>query len=296
MDLRSHFDGWKAAMLAGEISDTHFSTLTVKDYMRRIELLLSEYGDLTFDNFKAAMRAIPPTQLGKQAKLYKAVVCFAKYLHAENLPIDQRLVVINGSTPIELAPFKPKKNKAPKQTIVTAGNLKKLLKGCQNDFERLVVVFLSTTGLRASEACSVTIGDCDLTECRVNNIKGKGGKTRRVSLMPSTIKAIKTYLSSRPSYNPLQTLFVRPDGKVFNRYDLSRLLNAIGKRAGVKSPPHSLRRAYVTISHANGAPLDHLKHSCGHSSINTTIGYCKAQETEVLDFMKNMEIIPDEIQ
>jgi len=296
MDLTSHLAGWKAAMFSGEISDTLFSPLTVKDYVRRVELLLDTYGELTLDTFKTAMRAIDPKMIGKKAKLYKAVVCFSKYLSSENVPIDGRLVVKDGSIPTELIPFKPKKNKRPKQTVVTAANLQKLTKACLNDFERFVITFLSTTGLRASEACAVTIADCDLTELIISNIKGKGGKTRKVALMPACAKVIKSYLQTRASIYESQNLLISPEGKILNRYDLNRVLNAIGERVDIKVTPHSLRRAFVTISHANGAPLDYLKISCGHADINTTMGYCKTQESEVLNFMKNMEIIPDETE
>lgn len=294
MDYSIHLEAWKQALINGEISDTSFSPLTISDYSRRIELLLSEYGDLTLDTFKSAIRAIDPKMLGKKAKLYKAVVCFAKFLHSENIDIDKRLVIQDGSIPMELRPFRPKKNKRPKQTVVSSKNLSKLKKACLNDFERLIITFLSNTGLRASEACAITIGDCDLSELVISNIKGKGGKTRKVALMPACAKAIKTYLLTRPNANEFQSLLIAPDGKVLNRYDLNRILNAIGKRIDVKVTPHSLRRAFVTISHAKGAPLDDLRLSCGHSDIKTTQGYCKTQESEMLERMKKMEIIPDD--
>jgi len=301
MDFQSYFPAWEAAMRAGEISNTVFSELTIVDYVRRAEILLDTYGVLNFDTFKTAMRAIDPAMKAKKAKLYKAVVCFAKFLHAENVEIDKRLVIVNGNCPPELAPFRPKPNKSPKQVVVSYDELQKLKSACHNEFERLIVVFLSTTGLRASEACRVTVGDLDLTGRIINNVKGKGGKIRRVALQPTCVKVIQEYLATRPGHNEFQALFIRPatpnlDSKIFNRHDLGRTLDEIGKRVSVKPPPHSMRRAFVTIGHAKGAPMDYLKMSCGHADIKTTIGYCKTAESETLDFMKNLDFDPDETE
>ncbi|MBE3119861.1 MAG: tyrosine-type recombinase/integrase, partial [Candidatus Atribacteria bacterium] len=66
---------------------------------------------------------------------------------------------------------------------------------------RATLMLLLDTGLRASEVCSLTIGDLHLKEGHAL-VMGKGSKERRVEFGPLTGQAIWKYLASRGSLQP----------------------------------------------------------------------------------------------
>lgn len=291
MNLIKILPAWKQAMENGYIDNHPFSPLTVDDYIRRVTLFFSEYQELTLETFRKALRAIPIEQHGKYNKLYKAIVCFAKFLHQEGHPIDERLVVKNKRVPDELAALRRKAIRAPKQLTVSEANLNKLKQHCLTPFEELVITLLSSTGLRASEACALTLDACNFSEGYAFVQKGKGRKARKVPLSDKVIRCINQHIDWRCElYKPSDPILSHEWPKQIKRNDLNTALNEIGARVGVAVTPHALRRAFVTISHAKGVPLDHLRIICGHSDIKTTMGYCRTQEAEALESVRNVDI------
>lgn len=282
---------WKQAMEQGYIDNHPFSALTVDDYVRRVELFLAEFSSLDLEGARKALRAIPLEQHGKYNKLYKALVCFAKFLHQEGHTIDPRLVVINKRVPDDLAALRRKAIKQPKRLTVSYPDLNKLKEHWQNPFEALVITLLSSTGMRASEACALTLDDCNFKDGKAHITKGKGRKERNVPLSQKLIQTISAYIVYRdPAYKASDPLLAYNYPYPITRYKLNHTLSQIGERAGVEVTPHSLRRAFVTISHAKGVPLDHLRIVCGHTDIKTTMGYCRTLEDEALESARRVEI------
>lgn len=278
-------------MEQGHIENHPYSPLTVADYVRRVELFLAEYSVLDLERARKALRAIPLEQHGKYNKLYKAIVCFAKFMHQEGHEIDPRLVVINKRVPDELIALRRKAIRAPKQLTVSYPDLNKLRKHCLNPWELMVVNLLSSTGLRASEACALKLTDCNLKMGYAIVQKGKGRKMRKIPLSNKLLETLYEYEEWRDKrfdiHHPILS-FEWPE--LIKRNKLNRTLKEIGKRADVEVTPHSLRRAFVTISHAKGVPLDHLRIVCGHADIKTTMGYCRTLEAEALESARNVEI------
>lgn len=278
-------------MEQGHIENHPYSPLTVIDYVRRLELFLAEYSVLDLERARKALRAIPLEQHGKYNKLYKAIVCFAKFLHQEGHEIDRRLVVTNKRVPDELIALRRKAIRAPKRLTVSYPNLNKLKEHCRDYFEELVITLLSSTGMRASEACAVTLNDCHFDESYIHIPKGKGRKERDVPLSNKLKQAISDHIAWRSDlYKDSDPILSHEWPKQIKRNKLNRTLNEIGERAGVEVTPHSLRRAFVTISHAKGVPLDHLRIICGHADIKTTMGYCRTTTDEALESARNVEI------
>lgn len=282
---------WKQAMEQGYINNHPYSALTVADYVRRVELFLAQRGSLDLITAREALRAIPLEQHGKYNKLYKALVCFAKFLHQEGHPIDERLVVINKRVPDALAALQRKAIRAPKKLTVSYPDLNKLKEHCQTPFEALVVTLLSSTGLRATEACALTVDSCNIAQGYAIVQKGKGRKMRKIPISNQVIEAINRFNHWRgPFFKTSEQLLIHRVAEPITRYKLNHTLSQIGERAGVEVTPHSLRRAFVTISHAKGVPLDHLRIICGHTDIKTTMGYCQTLEDEALESARKVEI------
>lgn len=165
-------------------------------------------------------------------------------------------------------------------------DLHKLLGIVKTPLERLIVILLSDTGLRASEACDLRLNDIDLEKKILIVRKGKGDKRRRIGLNERVAEAIKQFLSCRKSQNE-EYLLLNKEGKPLDRFGIRRKLRTLGKKAGIQVTPHALRRAFVTINHNKGRPLAHLQIACGHSDIETTRSYCMTTEDQVIEAMKS---------
>lgn len=159
---------------------------------------------------------------------------------------------------------------------------------CTNNLERLLVILLSQTGLRVTEAANLELGDLDFDRQILTVRIAKWGKTRRVGLTEQVIHALQNYLVHRPKCAQKQLLLNRKKEPI-NRYGIRTRLEKPGRLAGVSVNPHALRRAFVTLNANKGRPLVMLQMACGHSDIATTRSYCLTTEDETVQAMQNWD-------
>jgi integrase len=185
----------------------------------------------------------------------------------------------------ETKKFKPRRHLPERKITVDQKGMDKLMEACQSSLERLLVILLSQTGLRVSEAANLRLEDIDF-ENRFLTVKlAKWGKTRRVGLTTSVIAAIQTYLAFRPKVEE-SWLLINRNGERMARFGIRNRLDRIGERVKVKVTPHALRRAFVTLNANKGRPLVMLQIACGHSDITTTRSYCMTTEDETIEAMQ----------
>jgi integrase/recombinase XerD len=142
---------------------------------------------------------------------------------------------------------------------------------------------MASTGLRASEACSLTMNDISFDERKIYVRKGKWGKARRVGITEGLLVALQEYIAWKGAMTPQPPLLINGVRKPLNRNGLYQRLKKLERRVAVEVTPHALRRAFVTINVANNIPLVYLQIACGHSDITTTRSYCQTTEEEVVE-------------
>ena len=218
---------------------------------------------------------------GRRAKIYKAVVCFSKYLHREGL--------LPESFFHEVKPLFPKRHKEPKRVTVNEAGLLKLLEHCNKPIETALLIVLTSTGLRASELCNLKLSDINLETRVFTAFDRKAGKTTTLGLTAMAVSTLKEYRESLPTWIDSPNVFVDEAGKPMSRLAIYNRLKRLGQRAGIAVHPHALRRAFVTINANKGRPLQMLQIACGHSSIKTTMDYCRTSEQEVIEAMKGWD-------
>jgi integrase len=283
-DLDNHealLSDWVKAMEKGGINGKVYSPLSVGDYKRHIKAYLARYKVLTVQFAQQELMNCPIEQHGKRIKYHKAMVCFAKYLLSQG---HIKVTLLE-----ELKTLRPKPNQTPKRVTVNEGELQLILNACETDEESLLIQLLACTGIRASECCAIRLRDIDLEAGRLHIPIAKGGKSRKLGLMPTLVTQIQKLLACRQHSVQGSALFYGFEGKPMDRHGLYRSLMRISKRSGVKVHPHALRRAFVTINANKGRPLVILQRSCGHSSIKTTMSYCLTSEQEVIEAMKGWD-------
>jgi len=128
-------------------------------------------------------------------------------------------------------------------------------------------------GLRVSEACGLTLGDCDLDRGLLS-VLGKRAKTRRVPVGDPARAAVDTYLRharvvlATPASGD-RLLLARRGGPLSTR-DAHRIVAAHPLRDGRATHPHALRHAYATHLLDGGADLRAVQELLGHADLSTT--------------------------
>ncbi len=277
LNVREHsewFDGWVAAMGCGLISGRPYSDSTIEMYRFYVTEFLKSHKVVSINTLRSMLVSIPKEAWSKRFKTYKAVISFGKFLISEGC--------LNKSFLEEAKPFYPKRLFPPKRLYVTEDQLCLLIAAAKTPMERLILVLVGSTGLRASEATNLKRELVDLEKQELIVWRGKGKKTRPIGLTPLSITAIAAHYETVAS----KWVFSDEDGKKLGRTDLYHRLRYVGLRAGVKVSLHALRRAFVTHNANKGRPLPMLQLACGHSDIRTTMGYCMTTQQETVDAMK----------
>ncbi|MBI5030204.1 MAG: tyrosine-type recombinase/integrase [Chloroflexi bacterium] len=154
--------------------------------------------------------------------------------------------------------------------------------------DRAMILFLLDTGLRASEFCSLTIGDVDQKTGRVVVKHGtlggaKGGKGRVVFIGKSTRSALWRYLIERTDNDDANApLFTSRMGCAMTKTALRLMLVDLGKKAGVeKCHPHRFRHTFAITYLRSSGDLFTLQALLGHSSLEMVQHYARIAEIDI---------------
>ena len=159
--------------------------------------------------------------------------------------------------------------------------------------DQALFAVLAYTGCRVGELCRMRVGDIKMTSGhRVVEIRGKGGKERRVPLNWEASKRIDTWLElaglrdqhDSALFPPARTARGRgKDG--FNRRHLSprsvqflvaRYVRTLGLDSAVTV--HSFRVTALTTARESGCDLIDIQTFAGHSDPKTTLSYIRNRD------------------
>lgn len=147
-----------------------------------------------------------------------------------------------------------------------------------------VLTLLYGLGLRISEALSLYGRDWPFGDTLT--IRGKGGKDRRVPVLPVAARAVGDYLRMCPY--PLavdQPLFRGARGGALNPVMVQKAMVGLRARLGLpeSATPHALRHSFATHLLANGGDLRTIQELLGHANLSTTQLYTGVDEARLLD-------------
>ncbi|EAU41033.1 tyrosine recombinase [Fulvimarina pelagi HTCC2506] len=153
-----------------------------------------------------------------------------------------------------------------------------------------VLTLLYGCGLRISEALTLR-GDALTDEmARSMTIRGKGGKTRLVPLIPAVHEAVATYRrlcphdldAGHPLFRGVRGGPLRP--QIVQR-NMARLRGAFGLPPS--ATPHALRHSFATHLLAAGGDLRTIQDLLGHASLSTTQAYTAVDADRLLSVYDN---------
>jgi site-specific recombinase XerD len=136
-------------------------------------------------------------------------------------------------------------------------------------------------GLRCGSALTADIGDLGHDRgYRTLTVRMKGGKVRKVPIVPALGDALDTYLAKRG--NPDRgLLFVTRTGRRLSEPYLYDLVRRLARNAGIPAAadlsPHSLRHTFATDYLDAGGNLRDLQDAMGHADPRTTRRYDRSR-------------------
>jgi site-specific recombinase XerD len=132
---------------------------------------------------------------------------------------------------------------------------------------------LGCMALRASEACSLEVGDYQQTVRghRVLEFIGKAGLPAQMPLPVPVLRALDAAVGDRTD----GSILLRLDGLPLGRSGLNTIVHTIGRRAGIELPfnSHVLRHSAITNALEAGASLRKVMDLARHSEPRTTMRY-----------------------
>lgn len=159
--------------------------------------------------------------------------------------------------------------------------------------DRALLAVLAYTGCRVGEAARLRVGDyMQHGGHRVLNVRGKGGKERRVPLHPEAIERVEAWLDaaclrgelSGPLFRPLAKS--RDEGasgfaaKSLSRRAIQKLVDTAVDRLGLDPhvTVHSFRVTALTTARERGSDIIDLQDFAGHADPRTTLTYIRNRD------------------
>jgi site-specific recombinase XerD len=154
----------------------------------------------------------------------------------------------------------------------------------QGERDHALLLFLSRTGARVSEAIAVNVRDVRLDRPWQVLLRGKGSKERVVPIAEDTAAVLRGLCRARATCRDADPLFVNARGHRLSRFGVTHILRRAVERAAASSAaladrtisPHTLRHSAAMHLLQSGVDLTTIQSWLGHVSVDTTHHYVEA--------------------
>ena len=173
----------------------------------------------------------------------------------------------------------PKPVSALRERILTRAEVDAMITLEVNQRNQLILELLFFCGLRVSELTSLTWSDIkDNGSTAYVNVTGKGNKQRTLIIPPLLWVKFKDF---RGESNQEDAVFKsRKGGQNLTQKAIWDIVTAASGRIGISASPHWLRHTHATLALHNGADINQVSTSLGHSSVATTSKYLHARPND----------------
>ena len=148
-----------------------------------------------------------------------------------------------------------------------------------------VLSLLYGSGLRISEALSLTRSEAPVTGVETLRVTGKGGKTRLVPVLPMVTTAVADYLALCPYGGGEDApLFFGARGGPLRARVIQKAVERLRSSLGLppSATPHALRHSFATHLLSASGDLRTIQELLGHASLSTTQVYTAIESDRLL--------------
>jgi site-specific recombinase XerD len=224
-----------------------------------------------------------------------AILSFSEY--AQNRDFDAASVFRRAVIKIPM-----KKAQKEKRAVLSAQEVSILLRLPDDSKEiglrdKVLLSLMYASGARAQETCELTVGNIQFNiKGATLNIKGKGGKSRRIGIPDNCAKMLQKYifhrrLDSKPdkhifSSQTHEQMTVSCIEGIFNKYVRQAKVEHPALFREYSYPPHSMRHSTASHMLEAGIPIVVIKNFLGHASLQTTQIYAELSQNTVDKHLK----------
>ncbi len=165
------------------------------------------------------------------------------------------------------------------ERILLDTEVKELINSASSVRDRAILKLIYILGLRISELVGLNWSDFKPTRDSVTvTVFGKGHKTRTLLITHQ----LWSELQQLPRSDKTEAVFLSRFGNRLDRHAIHRLIKKAVEKAGINphTSAHWLRHAHACHSLNNGAGIDLVMKSLGHSSLAVTSRYLHVQPSE----------------
>jgi integrase len=256
-----------------------------------LQLFLKEFGLITSGNLESCLQAIPTIQQSKRKDIHAAVSSFAKFLDHKGLLQTGEYQRIRGLYPKHNPYYQPQQRLIRKEQLETLINT--AMAGhvfYQALLNKTLLVFLSETALRVSEASNLAVSDVQFSNIPSKayiNTFGKGGKRRLVPFSRPAQECLRQYLRHRPTNTSTEALFLAFNPKYgytpLTSDGVIRRFKVLSESTGISFSAHSLRHYRITEWANNPRiPITTVQKWAGHTTLTVTQRYIHLTDEDAL--------------
>ena len=173
----------------------------------------------------------------------------------------------------------PKPKDALNERILIDEEVKRLITAASTQRDRLILKLIYVLGLRVSELVGLNWSDFKPTSDSIAvTVFGKGHQTRTLLIGHNLWSELQNLTRS----DKTEAVFLSRFKNRLDRHAIHRLIKAAVEKAGINphTSAHWLRHAHACHSLNNGAGIDLVMKSLGHSSLAVTSRYLHVQPSE----------------
>lgn len=217
-----------------------------------------------------------------RARKLSSLKAFYRFVEKAGLGRNAALGALKGPR-FKLAPPRPVERETARELIAQVSATELEVPPWIAARDRAVLLLLYGAGLRIGEALGLPAEIADGRDALV--IRGKGGKERRLPLLPIVREALAHYREMVPfALTASDPLFRGEKGGPLAARIVQRRIAALRGRLGLTetATPHALRHAFATDLLTAGADLRAIQELLGHASLSTTQGYTQVDPTHLI--------------
>ena len=186
-----------------------------------------------------------------------------------------------------------------KAKVLTKDEIKRVMRiadtGNNGLRDRTALSLSMLAGMRIGEIAALKISDIRgidgnaVSVIHLSKHQTKGSKSRRVFISDELRKILNQYLTTISQLDDSKA-FIRSSRTMghFSNISLSLRFKAIYAAAGISTSSHSGRRTFATRLNAAGIGMATIQQAMGHSSIQTTAGYCWVSDDQLANAVNVM--------
>ena len=265
-------------MMLEELQRRNYSQSTVRAYVRAVHQLAAHFHQ-------------PPDRLGPEhMRVFQAHLFRERKLNARTIVQYSAALrfffvkTLKRHYMLENIPLPKEPRKLP--TVLSQGEVTKLIESASNLMHRAILMTLYATGMRRAELCQLKVSDIDKERMVIHIRQGKGQRDRDVDLSESLLETLREYwrwMKPKTYLFPGTVKGWRADVPITGKVVWAACREA-AQRAGIQKRvyPHLIRHCYATHWLEAGGDLLVLQKLLGHAKLEDTVLYLHLSRRHLL--------------